>query len=288
MLLLAKQPRAQVRRALKELAECFDSRLPHDWSSTWEKRLPTSSRGEWERRTDRIREVVEALANGGDVVSAAKGFRQRRNAGRGIAEPLGTGRSPRQTEVAGAGASAETRNDSQPAPTSAEPAPRPVPIRESPLERASTVEGSPPVAPGLTETEIASLAATILDERVKNAVMRWARSSQSKFRSNLFCAYEGACCVSGCEIDDVLEAAHIEDHAVNGDCTTPNGLLLRSDLHALFDAGLLRLDPETYTVRLDARLLPWYGDFEGKRIRLPADKRLWPSREKLTAKSGNG
>jgi len=114
--------------------------------------------------------------------------------------------------------------------------------------------------------------------------MRWARSSQSKFRSNLLRAYTGACCISDCDIDEVLEAAHIENHAVNGDSSTSNGLLLRSDMHVLFDAGLLRIDPESYTVRLDARLLPCYGDFEGKRIRLPADERLWPSRENLKAR----
>jgi hypothetical protein len=287
MLLLSKQPKAEVRVALKELAESFYGRRPPDWPSSWEKRLPTIAPGDWEHRTDRMCELVQTLAAGGDVVALAEGFRQRRSAGQASAKVPGaefarrdSGLVDREAASDGVSGAADQVQLAPPAPLS--PNARAIVVTGTLKSVAEAPETSAPV--GLTEHEIVSLAATIQDERVKKAVMRWARSRQSRFRTNLLHAYAGACCISDCQIDEVLEAAHIEDHTVNGDSTTSNGLLLRSDLHALFDAGLLLVDPETYTVRVDARLLRWYADFDGKRIRLPPDERLWPSREKLRAR----
>ena len=71
---------------------------------------------------------------------------------------------------------------------------------------------------------------------------RALRRGQPAFRRNLLAAYEGRCCVSGWGPEAVLEAAHIEDHAKTGLNSLANGLLLRSDLHALFDEGLLRIE----------------------------------------------
>ncbi len=48
-------------------------------------------------------------------------------------------------------------------------------------------------------------------------------------------AYGGRCAVTNCDIEDVLEAAHISPY--NGPSTDQvyNGLLLRTDIHTLFD-----------------------------------------------------
>lgn len=69
-----------------------------------------------------------------------------------------------------------------------------------------------------------------------------ARRGQTEFRRRLVDAYEGRCCISGCRIDALLEAAHIRPHAVEPNYAPSNGLLLRADLHTLFDQHLLAID----------------------------------------------
>jgi predicted restriction endonuclease len=63
------------------------------------------------------------------------------------------------------------------------------------------------------------------------------RRGQPAFRRRLLAAYEGTCCISGWAPEAVLEAAHIQEHSKAGLNSMANGLLLRSDLHALFDEG---------------------------------------------------
>jgi len=76
------------------------------------------------------------------------------------------------------------------------------------------------------------------------------RRGQTEFRKALLDKY-GKCLVTGCDIADVLEAAHIEPYADGGDPTVQNGLLLRSDIHTLFDLDLLGINPDGFTVELN-------------------------------------
>jgi putative restriction endonuclease len=55
----------------------------------------------------------------------------------------------------------------------------------------------------------------------------------------------------------VLEAAHIKSYASAGPNLTQNGLLLRSDLHKLFDIGYLTVTPN-YHVEVSARIKEEY------------------------------
>jgi hypothetical protein len=102
------------------------------------------------------------------------------------------------------------------------------------------------------------------------AFARAVRRGQPAFRRNLLAAYEGKCCISGWAPETVLEAAHIEEHAKSGLNSVENGLLLRSDIHALFDEGLLRINAELLVVVLDPTLQRTpYWEFEGKELRPP-------------------
>jgi hypothetical protein len=97
-----------------------------------------------------------------------------------------------------------------------------------------------------------------------------ARRDQGVFRDNLLAAYERKCCITGHGPEAVLEAAHIE-HSKSGLNSMENVLLLRSDLHALFDKGLLRIDPERMAVVLDDQLLGTpYWELHGRVLRRPA------------------
>lgn len=101
---------------------------------------------------------------------------------------------------------------------------------------------------------------------------RRVRAGQPQFRRNLLHLYEGRCAITGWAPPEVLEAAHILVHARSGRNHTDNGLLLRSDLHLLFDGGLLRIHPERLSVELDPTLEPTpYWDLHGTRLRPRAD-----------------
>jgi hypothetical protein len=76
------------------------------------------------------------------------------------------------------------------------------------------------------------------------------RQGQPSFRLALMVAYENKCAVTGCDIRDALQAAHIQPVGHGGKHSISNGLLLRADIHNLFDRGLLTID-SSYTVHLD-------------------------------------
>lgn len=68
------------------------------------------------------------------------------------------------------------------------------------------------------------------------------RPGQPKFRHDLLDAIT-ACPITGVDIPNVLQAAHIKPHAFGGPEDVNNGLPLRADIHCLFDAGLLNIKP---------------------------------------------
>jgi len=80
------------------------------------------------------------------------------------------------------------------------------------------------------------------------------RRGQAAFRRELRRRFGDACVVTGCKLPDLLEAAHINPHRGDKDNHPSNGLLLRADIHTLFDLELLGIDPDTLEVRLHPKL----------------------------------
>lgn len=108
------------------------------------------------------------------------------------------------------------------------------------------------------------------------------RQGQPEFRKKLLQAYENKCAISGCDAIPTLEAAHIIPYKGPQTNHISNGLLLRSDIHTLFDLGLLVIDSKTMKVVLHPDLLNTdYGVFEGKAIFLPKKVEEGPSKEAL-------
>lgn len=108
------------------------------------------------------------------------------------------------------------------------------------------------------------------------------RRGQRAFRDSLFAAYDGTCAITGCAIPDLLEAAHIYPYRGAETNRTDNGLLLRADIHTLFDCGLLAIDSQTMTVLL-AEILrsSEYADFHGAPLRPSASPDCAPSKKAL-------
>ena len=71
------------------------------------------------------------------------------------------------------------------------------------------------------------------------------RNGQPRFRRDLLERYGETCQISGCTVVRVLQAAHIQPHGYGeGTNHVLNGLLLRSDIHTLYDRHLIRLEPQ--------------------------------------------
>jgi putative restriction endonuclease len=80
------------------------------------------------------------------------------------------------------------------------------------------------------------------------------RLGQGTFRTRVTDAYGRRCAITGERTLPVLEAAHIKPHAQHGPNRVDNGLLLRSDLHRLFDRGLVTIEPERLTFQVSERI----------------------------------
>lgn len=108
------------------------------------------------------------------------------------------------------------------------------------------------------------------------------RERQQRFRAELQMAYAGRCAVTGVGVADVLQAAHILNYSGPTSQTASNGILLRADVHLLFDRYLLTVDPQCMQVRLAPSLISsHYGRFDRCQVAIPASSANRPSPEKL-------
>ena len=108
------------------------------------------------------------------------------------------------------------------------------------------------------------------------------RRGQPAFRNSLLDAYDRKCAITGCEVVEVLEAAHILPYQGPDTNNVMNGLLLRADVYTLFDSGKIAIDAEKMTVLVDKSLEDSeYWTFNDQNLRLPSDTEQRPSFEAL-------
>lgn len=117
------------------------------------------------------------------------------------------------------------------------------------------------------------------DGRKRVLVSIARRQGRPKFRRELLAAYDGRCAVTGCSLQAILEGAHIKPYRGDHTNHVTNGLLLRADIHTLFDLRLLRVDPTRWTVDVSVQARPSYGSFHGQTLHLPASAHLRPDLE---------
>ena len=148
-----------------------------------------------------------------------------------------------------------------------------------------SVRGAMPVVEGIEDSGAISLEPT--GERFGEAYLARSRLGQGAFRVLVTDAYQRRCAVTGEKTLPVLEAAHIKPYAELGPHRVSNGILLRSDLHKLFDLGYV-----TVTLELHLEVSPrlkeeWqngreYYAYHGKELRFrPENPVSIPSREFL-------
>ena len=92
------------------------------------------------------------------------------------------------------------------------------------------------------------------------------RRGQKAFRDALMKRYGSQCVMTGCGLTDVLEAAHIWPYRDDDDNHPQNGLLLRADLHTLFDLDLIAINPESLTIDIAPVLrgIDTYSNLRGR------------------------
>jgi predicted restriction endonuclease len=95
-------------------------------------------------------------------------------------------------------------------------------------------------------------------------------------------AYGGKCAVTGCNAAWALEAAHLIPYSGPSTSDVSNGLLLRSDIHTLFDLDLLGVDPNSLTIVVAPALIGTpYNDLMGCRLNISKEKRMQPDHRAL-------
>jgi putative restriction endonuclease len=136
------------------------------------------------------------------------------------------------------------------------------------------------------------LAASKLDnlpirkDRYGRPIVVRPRLGQGGFRSVITLAYERKCVVTGERTLPALDAAHIKPYGDSGSHEPDNGLLLRKDLHALFDDGYLTVTP-SLELRVSRQIRERYENgrdyyaLDGRLIRKPLERYPAPRREYL-------
>lgn len=124
------------------------------------------------------------------------------------------------------------------------------------------------------------------DTRTFAEVSEPLREGQGAFRVRLLSAYGSACAVTREHALPVLEAAHIQPYLGPASNHVQNGLILRTDLHRLYDVGYVTVTPEL-RLEVSARLKDefdngrTYYEMAGRTVAVPSDPRLRPSRDAL-------
>lgn len=111
-------------------------------------------------------------------------------------------------------------------------------------------------------------------------ILKRSRNGQRKLKQNLLKLYNNKCCVTGCDVEVALNACHIEPHRLNGYNDSKNALLLRTDIHTLWDKNLIGIHPITLDINISPKLYDtYYASLANKKLAVRNDLAL-PS-EKL-------
>lgn len=112
------------------------------------------------------------------------------------------------------------------------------------------------------------------------------RLGQGAFRLAVTEAYKRQCAISEGRVLPALDAAHIQAYSDGGVHEVTNGLLLRKDIHCVFDAGYVTFDEDLRMVVSDRVRTEFnngheYRRLHGQRLCVPADPTLQPNPEFL-------
>lgn len=142
------------------------------------------------------------------------------------------------------------------------------------VEAAAGKQGLSPAAEAGTDVTDGPELADAPGERERAWRVIEQRADRGPFRDALLRRHGGRCAVTGCTVPDVLEAAHLAAHAAGDPARDrpENGILLRADIHTLFDLGLMSVEPATRKLWVASRLDGTeYAAMRGRPVETQAD-----------------
>jgi putative restriction endonuclease len=122
--------------------------------------------------------------------------------------------------------------------------------------------------------------------RYGEPVLVHPRLGQGAFRIGVTGVYQRRCAVTGERTLPILDAAHIRPYGEGGDHEITNGLLIRTDVHRLFDLGYVTVSREGRfevgrRLKEDFENGRLYYGMHGRQITLPDDVTQRPARNML-------
>ena len=128
--------------------------------------------------------------------------------------------------------------------------------------------------------------------RYGSPVLIRPRLGQGAFRVAVTSVYRHQCAVTGERTLPILDAAHIRPYEEGGEHDVTNGLLLRTDIHRLFDKGYVTISNDGrfevgQRLKADFENGRDYYAMHGRLVAPPHDAGLRPSREALEWHQGN-
>lgn len=145
------------------------------------------------------------------------------------------------------------------------------------------------IANGHFSKQISALEATITiqsefspkdqnDARSKVLREIVVRRGQPKFRKELIEVYGAKCAITGCGVLSILEAAHITPYLGPATNLKKNGILLRADIHSLWDLGLIAIHPHDNRIVVNESIVDeTYRILQGKTPYVPHAEDSRPS-----------
>lgn len=117
------------------------------------------------------------------------------------------------------------------------------------------------------------------DDRCRAIRSLSVRSGQKAFRHKVLDAYKNRCAITGCSVQQALEAAHITPYKGTDSNASANGIALRADVHRLWDLGFIAVHEDTRLVLVSAQLVGTdYEVYAGKPIERPTKASQRPAR----------
>jgi hypothetical protein len=105
------------------------------------------------------------------------------------------------------------------------------------------------------------------------------RKGQNSFRERLIEIYGYKCALTGSNNRAALDAAHLYQYSEHGVHHESGGLLLRRDIHGLFDAGLISVNPKSLLIEVHEEIkeIPAYREIDGQKIqvKVSAKTKTW-------------
>ena len=120
------------------------------------------------------------------------------------------------------------------------------------------------------------------DDRLKVIAEVRRRQGGARFRKALLQAYDSRCAMTRYDATPALEAAHILPYRGPQTNHVANGLLLRADMHDLFDLGLIAVDTSAMRLLLASELVGTeYEKYAGAPLWIPSESEARPNVEAL-------